>query len=244
MDAPDTSAPQLPARCLACDAPLHGVYCHSCGQGHRYPRLRIKALAEDFLDGIVNLDSRVVRTVWGLTIDPGRVVREYLDGRRVIYINPFKYALFTVTVAFVVVPWLSALPSFAPVIPQTNTSLLPEWAKLLNVAALPLQALLMQLLFWRHGLRWIEHFVLVMFALGHTFLLQTLLATPALLLGDWASVGTALVPIVWMGWSARGVMGTGWASSLARAFISFAVMQATTMGLVALIGVERLAAGS
>ncbi len=216
------------------------MYCHACGQGHRYPRLRIGALVEDVIESIVSLDSRIFRTVWGLTVRPGAVVREYLDGRRIVYIHPFKYMLGTVTLAFIVVPWLTELLAVAETGAQADSEVSLVWAKLFNVAALPLQALLLWLLFWRHRLRWVEHFVLVLFAIGHTFLVQTLLNPLALLAGTTGAVVVSLVPIVWLGWTARGTMGSGWISSLARALLAFVVIQLLLSGTVWLIGLERL----
>ncbi len=230
---------QRPTRCRACGTDLVGLYCHACGQGHQYPRLRARALVEDFFEGLIELDSRIFRTVWGLTTRPGELVRDYLRGRRIVYINPFKYALVSVTIAHVVIPWVvPGLTSSAG-----PTSELLEWGKWLNVAALPVFALLMQLLFRRQRLRWIEHFVLVLYAMGHVYLLEMLLTTLLLPLGESALGAVGLVPIAWLGWTARGAFGTGWLSSLVRALVVFVLIQLLNVGVVWLAWPELLPFG-
>lgn len=175
----------------------------------------------DVVEGLVELDSRVFRTLWGLTVRPGRVTREYLDGRRIVYINPFKYALVAVTLAFVVLPWLELQLGLRE---ASESAEAVEWGKLVNVIALPITAGVMSLLFWEKRLRYIEHLVLVLYAHGHTFVLQTVLGMAMLLvLPEW-SIVMVVVPYWWLGWTARDVMGAGWISSMLRSAVAFTVV--------------------
>lgn len=207
-----------PERCLACAEPLRGLYCHACGQGHRYPRLRLRAMVGDVVEGLVELDSRVLRTAWGLTVRPGRVAREYLDGRRIVYINPFKYALVAVTLAYVIIPWVAAKVGLAGAGSNLDG---PQWARLLNIFALPITATAMALLFWTHRLRWIEHLVVVLYVHGHTFVLQTVLGVALLLVAPEWSVLLIAIPVGWLGWTAHEVTGAGWISSMVRSGLAF-----------------------
>lgn len=210
--------PTYPEHCRACGTPLHGVFCHACGQGHRYPKLQLRVLLEDLVESLVELDSRVFRTVWGMTVRPGRVVCDYLDGRRIVYINPFKYALVAVTLAYVVLPWVSTALGLGD---TTKTADGFEWEKLLNLVALPLTATTMFGVFHRRGRSWVEHLVITLFALGHTFLIQTLLGSLLMLVApDW-SVAMAVVPVLWLAWSSREALNTNWAWALAGSTISF-----------------------
>ncbi len=223
--------------CASCGTALVGVYCHACGQGHQFIRLRSRALADDVVDGLMNLDSRVFRTLWGLTVRPGKVIREYLDGRRIVYVNPFKYAIAAYTVAFLLIPWIgeamAAPPSALPV----------EWEKLIAFAALPVMAGVLVLSFRRSGLRWIEHYVLLLFALGHVALLQALFTPVTIVLPGAGTAISLALGYAWLAWSLRVTTGAGWIASVARAILAFAVVQALAAAAIYIFAPELLLTG-
>lgn len=105
----------LPARrlagssnCLNCGTGLQGPFCHYCGQPDRnfmrfFPVL-LRELMQDFMD----LDSRFARTLKPLLLKPGKLTRDYLNGRRFRYTPPMRLYLFS-SIAFFL---LAALASF------------------------------------------------------------------------------------------------------------------------------------
>lgn len=62
-------------------------YCPNCGQ-RAAQRLSTADVFRDSLDKLVELDFGLLRTLKGMLLDPGRVAREYLAGRRRHYVNP------------------------------------------------------------------------------------------------------------------------------------------------------------
>jgi hypothetical protein len=76
--------------CLNCGAALAGDFCQSCGQSARSLRRPFWALIGESLETLFALDGRVARTVPALMLRPGRVSRDYLDGRRARFIQPFR----------------------------------------------------------------------------------------------------------------------------------------------------------
>ena len=77
----------LPAVCENCAAPLHGHYCHECGQSVVNPVRDVGHAVEEVFESFWHLDGRVFRTLRELP-SPGRVTRNYLAGQRVRYIAP------------------------------------------------------------------------------------------------------------------------------------------------------------
>jgi hypothetical protein len=86
MDAP------FARTCANCGATLLGEWCHRCGQHRRESaRLDLREIVARFSESLLNLDSTLLRTFVGLTIQPGQLCREYVEGHRKRYMNPFGY---------------------------------------------------------------------------------------------------------------------------------------------------------
>lgn len=79
--------------CLNCGAVLIGPHCHECGQAAHVHRT-LAAFFHDLLHGAFHFEGRIWRTLPMLAIQPGRLTREYVDGRRASYISPIALFLF------------------------------------------------------------------------------------------------------------------------------------------------------
>lgn len=86
--------------CLNCGEKLRGDFCSRCGQEAVDLHRPLPQLASDFLDSVLNLDARVLRTVRLLLFRPGRLTREYLTGRRVRYVRPLRLYLLAALLCF------------------------------------------------------------------------------------------------------------------------------------------------
>ena len=87
--------------CLNCGTPLVGSHCHACGQrGHQHKTLG--AFFHDLLHGVLHFEGKIWRTLPMLVWQPGKLTREYIDGRRASYVSPIALFLFTIFVLFAV----------------------------------------------------------------------------------------------------------------------------------------------
>src|SRR5687767_46012 len=78
--------------CRNCDTPRVGDYCHACGQHYLDGgRLSVRSLTLEFLAQHLSFQQGFLRTFIELTIRPGRMIREYVGGRRQRYTNPVAY---------------------------------------------------------------------------------------------------------------------------------------------------------
>ena len=82
-----------PHRCLNCDAVVRGQYCGDCGQRARGRLISLWELLREGLGDLLDLDSRLWRTLIPLAIRPGELTRDYLLGRRARYMPPFRMYL-------------------------------------------------------------------------------------------------------------------------------------------------------
>lgn len=79
-----------PRPCLNCGMPLQGTFCHRCGQKDQNRRLPIKALLHDVLHDLWHLDHKILESLWLLVRRPGFLAEEYLAGRRMRHVPPFR----------------------------------------------------------------------------------------------------------------------------------------------------------
>jgi len=93
--------------CLNCGTDLQGPFCSLCGQKDQNRRLPLKALLHDVMHDLWHLDHKVLESLWLLVRHPGLLAQEYLAGRRVRHMPPFRlYVLtsFALFMAFSFVP--------------------------------------------------------------------------------------------------------------------------------------------
>jgi len=79
--------------CFSCDAPMVGLFCTACGQKNDDFRRSIFSLAKEFITSITAFESRIWRTWGNLLFKPGKVAREYTDGRRSHWSSPVRVYL-------------------------------------------------------------------------------------------------------------------------------------------------------
>ena len=81
------------AKCFSCDAALKGLFCSECGQKNDNYRRSIFSLIADLFGSIFSLESRIWRTWGNLLFRPGKVAREFSDGRRMFWSSPVRVYL-------------------------------------------------------------------------------------------------------------------------------------------------------
>lgn len=88
--------------CLNCGTGLIGSHCHQCGQAAHVHKT-LGAFFHDFLHGVFHFEGKIWRTLPALVFRPGRMTRDYIDGRRATYVSPIALFLFAVFLMFAVV---------------------------------------------------------------------------------------------------------------------------------------------
>ncbi|MDH3442028.1 MAG: DUF3667 domain-containing protein [Gammaproteobacteria bacterium] len=88
--------------CLNCGARLAGQYCGSCGQRSRNRLISLWELISDAFGDLLEIDSRLWQTLIPLLRRPGQLTHDYLQGRRVRYMPPFRMYLVLSLLFFVV----------------------------------------------------------------------------------------------------------------------------------------------
>jgi hypothetical protein len=104
---PATAASASPAvtrtLCANCGAELLGPNCYECGQPVKGMIRPLTSMLHDVADTILNIDSRIFRTLLPLYFRPGFLSNEYFAGRRVRYVTPFRLYFFLSVAAFLLI---------------------------------------------------------------------------------------------------------------------------------------------
>jgi len=87
--------------CLNCGTALVGRHCHQCGQAAHVHKT-LGAFFHDLMHGVFHFEGKIWRTLPLLVRDPGKLTREYIDGRRASYVSPIALFLFVVFLTFAV----------------------------------------------------------------------------------------------------------------------------------------------
>ncbi len=91
--------------CRNCGTRTVGRYCHVCGQDlFAGTSHRLRDVAGNSFDIVFTWDNKIWRSLMYLVAFPGRLTREYLDGRIVRYIHPSKLFWF-LTIIFFALLW-------------------------------------------------------------------------------------------------------------------------------------------
>src|SRR5688572_6842992 len=97
-----TSGSRWQVLCLNCDASLHGAFCSRCGQRAVPSHPTIRELAGDTFSELVGWDGKFAETIRTLFRKPGELTREWIEGRRVRFISPWRLYLTASLLYFVV----------------------------------------------------------------------------------------------------------------------------------------------
>jgi len=88
--------------CANCQTPLIGPHCHECGQLAEDFHKSIWKLTVEAVESLLHLDGRLFSTLPDLLRRPGKLTREYLEGKRASQVAPFRMFLVILLVAFFV----------------------------------------------------------------------------------------------------------------------------------------------
>jgi hypothetical protein len=77
--------------CKSCGHTFVGLYCNMCGEKVIEPKDRkFRSFLGTVMVSTTFVDNRFIKSLWSTISKPGFLSREYVDGRRVIYMRPLQ----------------------------------------------------------------------------------------------------------------------------------------------------------
>jgi hypothetical protein len=96
--------------CNNCRTEFEGNFCPNCGQRSNSGRIVFRESVRDVLEHYFDFDAPLIRTVKGLITNPGKLIREYIAGRRKSYSHPFRYFIFVLAIYLILKSFLDFDP--------------------------------------------------------------------------------------------------------------------------------------
>ncbi|MGD1848908.1 MAG: DUF3667 domain-containing protein [Salibacteraceae bacterium] len=174
--------------CIHCRKSVADAYCKHCGQRNGVERLSFKGLWQEYLDIILGLDGRFLRTVVDLTIRPGKVFHAYLKGDRVGYYGPDSYyfLLFTIYLLLIKVFDISIADMIGITKEQMQktsgvaqgeafdqqwrwSELIIKYLKFITLVIFPFWAFWAMVVFRKRGYRFVENLAFLFYVVAHPY---------------------------------------------------------------------------
>ncbi len=89
--------------CQNCKTPLPNLeeYCPNCGQLNHDLKIPVNHLFLEILESIFHFETSFWKTIKNLIIFPGKITKEFNEGKRASYMNPFRMYVFVSLIFFV-----------------------------------------------------------------------------------------------------------------------------------------------
>ena len=96
-------------KCQSCGYNFYGKYCSNCGE-KQFSRedLSLKKSFKNFIFSISNIDSNLFKSLVLLLKKPGFLTKEYLNGKRTLYLKPLQLFLLINLLYFLIQPFTIA----------------------------------------------------------------------------------------------------------------------------------------
>lgn len=170
--------------CLNCGAVNDSKFCKECGQATNTHRLSVGHILEEIAHYFTHADKGFIFIIKEMFIRPGRVVEEYIAGKRKKYFNPFTFLLICSTVSAYLYWKLSyytnisaqqsthrAPNEMSDLMLQTS-GLMEKYGKIVTILMLPLLASISKLLYLRRSYNYAEHLAIQAFVLAQTSIIN------------------------------------------------------------------------
>jgi len=161
-------------KCMNCGSAFETPYCGHCGQEAASGKVTIGELKRTALRAF-SLERGWLHTIVDLSVRPSAMIRDYLDGKRVVYIGPVRYAVTVCSLYIAFALLLPAMPVAGDPTLQANIQQAMEtytrhfFLPVLMLTA-PFYALLSWGLFRKSGLTYAEHVTMQFYVFGQAIL--------------------------------------------------------------------------
>lgn len=175
--------------CKNCVQEINGNFCQDCGQKSNVKRISREYIFQEIPDSILQINHGFLFTIKQLTLEPGKTIAEFLEGKRQAYYKPFAFFLITSTI-YLLLAYLrntntfidDFLLGFKTGVNENSDSSLMTVVNLISenqtyfiLILLPLYSFASYLAFKKSVYNYYEHLVINLYITGYQMIIYTLL---------------------------------------------------------------------
>jgi len=94
-------------RCKNCENEFTGKFCNHCGQAADTDRINYKFVFVELKKTFIQFNSGFFYTLIGLILNPGKFIKEYIEGKRIKFTKPFAFLIIACGLDIVVYHYLN-----------------------------------------------------------------------------------------------------------------------------------------
>jgi hypothetical protein len=152
--------------CKNCNALAEGNYCSVCGQATSTHAINASYFLHDIPHSIFHVDKGLFYTLKALFTNPGKMLVEYLEGKRVKHFRPFAYVVIMSTLCTLLIKGIEAVmiriyTSKNPeAVINVHHSFFHDYISVLIFLLIPVLSLITWLCMIRKPFNYWEHFLI------------------------------------------------------------------------------------
>jgi hypothetical protein len=187
-------------KCKNCGLDVDDIYCGHCGQKAEAERISFHYIGHEVLHFVTHFEKGFLFTSWNMLARPGRVVTDFVKGKRKIYQPPVSFFLIWITLYLLLLYFVEKVFGENVVIdykeyfgPSSTTKFAISHLSLVLLVVLPFQALYFYWLVGWKKYNYFESFVVAMYFLGTVILLQSVFVLLTIIIHIITGVSVALL---------------------------------------------------
>jgi hypothetical protein len=163
-------------QCKNCNSYFEGNFCSNCGQNADVKRFSVSNLSKEFLKEFFDVDSTLLFTLKELFVRPGAMLRGYIAGKRISYINSFAFLLIISLIAGFVYTW-SGVPAQIDEIMLTSGEIIKfttnhfSYRMLLTI---PAYAIMSSIIYKSYKYNFAEYFIINTYLISQSIIFMVL----------------------------------------------------------------------
>jgi Protein of unknown function (DUF3667) len=152
--------------CKNCETHFKGKFCPQCAQKASTARLKVGNVLHEFWHNFTHTDHSVFSFVKGMTLNPGLVIREFIEGKRKKYFNPYTFFLIATAILIFVTGKLFEYEDATVHTRNEFGQYTSKHYNLIIICCLPFLAFFFRLAYARYKFNYAEWITFFVFAFG------------------------------------------------------------------------------
>jgi len=163
-------------QCKNCNSYFEGNFCSNCGQKADVKRFTVSNLSREFLKDFFDVDSTLLFTIKELFVRPGEMLRGYIAGKRIPYLNSFSYLLIISLIAGFVYTW-SGVPNKIDEIMLTSGEIIKFTSNHFSyrmLLTIPAYAIMCSIIYKSYKYNFAEYFIINTYLISQSIIFLVL----------------------------------------------------------------------